>query len=74
MEDEPDLGRAVQQALNREKYPVDRVQNGDEAWNYLESDRSEYTVTVLDRLLPGLSGLELCKRLRARKNPYPFSC
>lgn len=71
VEDEPDLGAAIQKALNREKYVVDWVQNGSVAWEYLESHWTEYTVAVLDWLLPGLSGLELCKRLRARNNPLP---
>lgn len=71
VEDEPDLGAAVQRALNREKYVVDWVQDGDAAWNYLESHWHEYTVGIFDWLLPGLSGLELCKRLRARNNPLP---
>lgn len=71
VEDEPDLGVAIQRALNREKYVVDWVQNGDEAWNYLESHWTEYTVAIFDWLLPGLSGLELCKQLRSRNNPLP---
>jgi DNA-binding response OmpR family regulator len=71
VEDEPDLGTAIQRALNREKYVVDWVQNGDTAWDYLESNWTEYTVAVFDWLLPGLSGLELCKRLRSGNNPLP---
>jgi DNA-binding response OmpR family regulator len=71
VEDEPDLGTAIQRALNREKYIVDWVQNGDEAWSYLETHRIEYTVAIFDWLLPDLSGLELCKRLRAHNNPLP---
>ncbi|MFM7425615.1 MAG: two-component system response regulator RppA [Elainella sp.] len=72
VEDEPDLGVAVQRALNREKYVVDWVQDGDAAWAYLESNWTEYTVAVFDWLLPGLTGLELCQRLRARQNPLPI--
>jgi DNA-binding response OmpR family regulator len=72
VEDEPDLGVAIQRALNREKYVVDWVQNGDAAWNYLESHWTEYTVAIFDWLLPGLSGLELCKRLRAKNNSLPI--
>ncbi|MBF2050757.1 MAG: response regulator transcription factor [Elainella sp. C42_A2020_010] len=71
-EDEPDLGCAIQHALNREKYIVDWVQNGSEAWNYLESPWSGYTIAVLDWLLPGLTGVELCKRLRQQHNPLPI--
>ena len=71
VEDESDLGTAIQRVLIREKYVVDWVQDGTEAWNYLESQWTQYTVAVFDWLLPGLTGLELCKRLRARQNPLP---
>jgi DNA-binding response OmpR family regulator len=71
VEDEPDLGRAIQQALSREKYVVDWVQNGDAAWDYLDSRWAGYSMAVFDWLLPGLTGIELCKRLRQGKNPLP---
>ena len=71
VEDEPDLGRAVQQALSREKYIVDWVQNGSEAWNYLDNRWTGYTMAVFDWLLPGLTGIELCQRLRRQNSPLP---
>jgi DNA-binding response OmpR family regulator len=71
VEDEPDLGSAIHRVLSREKYIVDWVQDGTEAWNYLEARWTDYTVAVFDWLLPGISGLELCQRLRAHHNPLP---
>jgi DNA-binding response OmpR family regulator len=71
VEDEPDLGAAIQRMLHQEKYIVDWVQNGAEAWNYLEHPTAQYTIAILDWLLPGISGLELCQRLRANDNPLP---
>ncbi|WNZ27343.1 response regulator transcription factor [Leptolyngbya sp. NK1-12] len=71
VEDEPDLGRAIQRALTREKYIVDWVQDGSEAWNYLDNGWATYTVAVFDWLLPGLSGIELCQRLRQQQNSLP---
>jgi DNA-binding response OmpR family regulator len=71
VEDEPDLGAAIKRILNQEKYVVDWVQDGTEAWNYLEDQQMQYTLAIFDWLLPGLSGLELCKRLRARHSPLP---
>lgn len=71
VEDEPDLGKAIQRSLSRERYLVDWVQNGTEAWDYLDNPQIEYTLAILDWMLPGLTGLELCKRLRARNNPLP---
>ena len=72
VEDEPDLGKAIKRTLNQEKYVVDWVLDGDEAWDYLESQWTQYTLAILDWMLPGLSGLELCRRLRARHNPLPI--
>jgi DNA-binding response OmpR family regulator len=71
VEDEPDLGKAIQRSLSRERYLVDWVQEGTEAWSYLDNQQIEYTLAILDWMLPGLTGLELCKRLRARNNPLP---
>jgi DNA-binding response OmpR family regulator len=72
VEDEPDLGAAIKRILNQEKYVVDWVQDGTEAWNYLEDPQTQYTLAIFDWLLPGLSGLELCKRLRSQRNPLPI--
>ncbi len=71
VEDEPDLGRAIQQALSREKYVVDWVQDGYAGWDYLDSRWAGYRMAIFDWLLPGLTGIELCKRLRQSKSPLP---
>ncbi|MEA5488966.1 MULTISPECIES: two-component system response regulator RppA [Pseudanabaena] len=71
VEDEVDLGTAIQRSLKQEKYVVDWAQNGKEAWNYLDCQPTEYTVAILDWMLPQLSGLELCRRLRKNQNPLP---
>ena len=71
VEDEEDLGQAIKQVLISEKYVVDWVTDGAQAWHYLESQWTDYTVAIFDWLLPKLSGLELCQRLRARQNPLP---
>jgi DNA-binding response OmpR family regulator len=71
VEDEPDLGQAIKRTLNLEKYIVDWVLDGNEALNYLENQSTQYTLAILDWMLPGLSGLELCKHLRSKLNPLP---
>ena len=71
VEDEPDLGAAIKQTLVRHTYVVDWALNGDEAWNYLDTQWTNYTLGIFDWLLPGLSGIELLKRLRSRNNPLP---
>lgn len=71
VEDEPDLGAAIQRVLSREKYIVDWVQDGIKAWDYLDAQWADYTVAIFDWLVPGISGLELCQRLRAHHSPLP---
>lgn len=71
VEDEPDLGAALERSLKREKYVVDWVTDGTEAWQFLENSWTQYTLAIFDWLLPGLSGVELCQRLRAKQNPLP---
>jgi DNA-binding response OmpR family regulator len=71
VEDEPDLGAAIKRTLTQHKYLVDWVMDGNEAWAYLDNSWTQYTVAILDWMLPGISGLELCKQLRYNKNPLP---
>lgn len=71
VEDEPDLGSAIEKTLTRNRYIVDWTQDGMEAWSYLTQPQTQYTVAVIDWMLPGLSGIELCKRLRAQGSPLP---
>jgi DNA-binding response OmpR family regulator len=71
LEDEPDLGAAIKRTLEREKYVVDWVTDGTEAWEYLENQWTQYTLAILDWLVPGLSGIEVLQRLRQRNNPLP---
>ncbi len=62
VEDEPDLGKAIQKVLTREDYIVDWIADGDEAWGCLESNFVRYDIAILDWMLPGRSGIELCHK------------
>ena len=71
VEDEPDLGKAIDRTLKQEKYIVDWALDGSEAWEYLDSNWTQYNLAIFDWLLPGLSGLELLQRLRANNSVLP---
>ncbi|MDD1416195.1 response regulator transcription factor [Dolichospermum sp. ST_con] len=71
VEDEHDLGISIHNALTKRDYIVDLVEDGETAWNYLNAVPSRYEIAILDWMLPKLSGLELCKRLRMQKNSLP---
>lgn len=72
VEDEEDLGLAIKQVLVSEKYIVDWVTDGKSAWDYLENSWADYSVAIFDWLVPHLSGIELCQRLRSHQNPLPI--
>ncbi|MEW6497813.1 MAG: two-component system response regulator RppA [Cyanobacteriota bacterium] len=71
VEDELVLGGAIKRTLNQEKYIVDWVLDGTQAWNCLENPKIPYTLAIFDWLLPGISGLELLRKLRTRNNNLP---
>jgi DNA-binding response OmpR family regulator len=71
VEDEPDLGAAIKRTLHQHKYLVDWVMDGTEAWEYLENHWTQYTLAIVDWMLPGISGLELCQKVRKNNNPLP---
>lgn len=64
VEDDEDLGRAVGRALEEEGFGVHWAKTGDEGL-YRATDW-DYDLVILDRMLPGLEGIELLRRLRAR--------
>ncbi len=72
VEDEPDLGTAIKRTLHQQAYVVDWVQDGTEAWCYLEDKQTEYNLGIFDWLLPGLSGVELLRRLRRKQDNLPI--
>lgn len=72
VEDEPDLGAAIKRTLTQNAYIVDWVQDGTEALEYWESQWTQYTLAVFDWLLPGLSGIELCQKLRKKGSSIPI--
>jgi DNA-binding response OmpR family regulator len=68
-EDEPDIGNAINQILNREGHVTDWVTNGSQAWDYLGSETVRYELAILDWMMPGLSGIELCQKLQQSQHP-----
>jgi len=61
-EDDVRLGRLVKHMLETEKHQVQWVVRGDEALT--AATDGSYDVLVLDWMMPELSGVELCRRLR----------
>ena len=72
VEDEPDLGAIIQKNLTHHQYIVDRVLDGVAAWDYLTDPQAAYSLAIIDWMLPKLSGIELCQRLRQAKYTLPI--
>jgi two-component system phosphate regulon response regulator PhoB len=64
VEDEEPLSLLLRYNLETEGYDVETVARGDDADTRLRESTPD--LVVLDWMLPGLSGIELCRRLRAR--------
>jgi len=64
VEDEEPLALLLRYNLEAEGYRVETVARGDDADTRLREGSPD--LVVLDWMLPGLSGIELCRRLRAR--------
>lgn len=64
VEDESALSTLLRYNLESQGYEVEAVARGDEADIRLKEDTPD--LVILDWMLPGISGIELCRRLRAR--------
>lgn len=69
VEDEHKIARAVKEGLEQESYAVDVAYDGETGLNTALND--EYDLIILDVMLPKLSGLEVCRQLRASSNHTP---
>ena len=63
VDDEPDLVELVSYNLKREGYDVASASDGTEALKILR--KGGYDLLILDLMLPGIPGMELCRILRA---------
>src|SRR4030088_2459668 len=69
VDDEVRMGALIQRGLQEEGYAVDVVGDGTEAvWMGTEND---YDAVVLDVMLPGADGFEVCRRLRQAQRWAP---
>ena len=68
-DDERDLARALKTVLERSKYTVDAVDNGDDALEY--ALRGVYDGVILDVMMPGKDGLTVLRTLREKGAATP---
>jgi DNA-binding response OmpR family regulator len=69
IEDEHKIANALRQGLRQESYAVDVAYDGEEGLNAALYD--EYDLIILDVMMPGLTGYEVCQKLREAGNHTP---
>jgi DNA-binding response OmpR family regulator len=62
VEDEHRIAKAIKDGLTEEHYAVDIEHDGEDGYNTASSD--EYDLIILDVMMPGLNGYEVCQKLR----------
>ncbi len=62
VEDDPDIADLLRHYLERADYDVHTVGHGADALPHMRDNRPD--LVILDRMLPGMDGLEICRHLR----------
>jgi two-component system, OmpR family, response regulator MprA len=70
VDDEPAVRDSLRRALELEGYEVELAADGEAALAHLEA-QSHPDAVVLDILMPGIDGLEVCRRMRAAGAEVP---
>jgi two-component system, OmpR family, response regulator ResD len=66
VDDEERIRRLLKMYLERENYIIEEAENGNEALE--KAFANEYDVILLDLMMPGKDGMEVCRELRERKS------
>lgn len=71
VEDDDILARGLARNLELEGFRVTVCNSGEEGLDRLRDPAGPFSLVVLDVMLPGIDGLEVCRRLRLAGNPIP---
>ncbi|MFJ6634666.1 response regulator transcription factor [Streptomyces sp. NPDC091376] len=72
IEDDASVRDGIELVLRRHGYEVDTATTGEEALTHLAGPRGpRVELAVLDLMLPGMDGFEVCRRIRARTAALP---
>lgn len=70
VEDETRVADFIRRGLAAEGWSVDHVSSGEDALEHAAANA--YDVILLDLMLPGIQGQDVCRKLRARKSKTPI--
>lgn len=72
VDDEERFTAILAEGLRRKGYAVDTVNDGVKAYTRISLHRNDYDLVILDLMLPGMSGLDICRQLRAEGITIPI--
>lgn len=72
VEDEPSISGFLKEGLEEEGFAVDLADNGRKGLALALDFVSEYDVILLDWMLPGVSGIEICRNIRKVNQQVPI--
>ncbi|KKQ37795.1 MAG: Two component transcriptional regulator, winged helix family [Candidatus Roizmanbacteria bacterium GW2011_GWA2_37_7] len=70
VEDEHRIAQTIKKGLEQERYAVDTAYDGINGYDLAAAE--DYDVIILDRMLPEMDGMMICKKLREHKNHTPI--
>ncbi|MBK7556310.1 MAG: response regulator transcription factor [Flavobacteriales bacterium] len=71
VEDEPSIAGFIREGLAEEGFAVDVADNGKQGWQMALDNLAEYDMILLDWMLPGMSGIEICRAIRKENSTVP---
>ncbi len=71
VEDETAIANFIAEGLEEEGFAVDVAYNGKEGLRLALDNLPEYDLILLDWMLPGLSGIEICRAIRNENKTVP---
>lgn len=70
-EDETAIAGFLKEGLEEEGFAVDVATNGREALEMAMTNLNEYDIILLDWMMPGISGIEICRSIRKENKAIP---
>ena len=65
IDDDPEIRKLLDQYLTKNGFEVDAFNDGE---SFLEANETKFSLVILDIALPGIDGLEVCRRIRQNSN------
>ena len=67
-DDEQKIRKLVGDFLKKAGYDVIEAEDGDEAYNLFQLNKTDISLMILDIMMPGLNGWEVCRKVRETSN------